>query len=153
MFLIYFMLWMIIFGSFTVESILFGLGISAVIFAFTCAFMGYSISKELSLYSKMPQIAHFITALIRDVVRANLTVVHMIFSGREELEPVIVHFNTDLKTPAAKAVFADSITLTPGTITVFLRNNELVVHCLDESLAPGIDTSECERDLCEIEEE
>ncbi len=153
MLLLYFVLWMIIFGSFTLESVLFGLGISAVIFAFTCAFMDYSIRKEAALYAKIPQFTRFIIVLVRDVVKANFTVVHMILSGREELEPVIVHFHSDLKTPVAKAIFADSITLTPGTITVFLRNNEFVVHCLDESLAEGIDTSECERDLSDIERE
>ncbi len=153
MFLLYFVLWMIIFGSFTLESILFGLGIAAVIFAFTCAFLGYNVKKERDLYKKIPQIAHFLISLVRDVIKANFTVVHMIFSGKEELEPVIVHFYPDLKTPTARAIFADSITLTPGTITVFLRDDEFVVHCLDESLAEGIDTSECEKDISEIEKE
>ncbi len=153
MFLLFFLLWMIIFGSFTLESVLFGLGIAALIFIFACAFLDYSPKKEMSLYRKIPLIVHFLIVLVREVIKANLTVIHMIFSGREELEPVIVHFHPDLKTPAGRAAFADSITLTPGTITVFLRDDEFVVHCLDESLAPGIDTSECEKDISEIETE
>ncbi len=151
MFLLYFVLWMIFFGSFTLESILFGLGIAAVIFAFICVFMGYDIQKEINLYKKVPRIVNLLIVLVRDVIKANFTVIHMIFSGREELEPVIVHFHPDLHTPLIRAVFADTITLTPGTITVFLRDDEFVVHCLDESLAPGIDVSECEKDLGELE--
>jgi multicomponent Na+:H+ antiporter subunit E len=38
-------------------------------------------------------------------------------------------------------MLADSITLTPGTITVSLEGNEYVVHCLDKELAEGINTS------------
>ncbi len=153
MYLLYFALWMIFFGSITLESILFGLGIAAVVFAFTCAFIGYSIKTEIGFYRRIPGMVHYVYVLVVDVIKANLTVVRMIFSGDRELVPVLVHFNTDLTSPIARAFMADSITLTPGTITVSLSDSEYVVHCLDESLAVGIDQSACAHDLAELEKE
>ncbi len=65
----------------------------------------------------------------------------MIYSAEYEPEPAIVHFQTDLKTTFARVLLANSITLTPGTITVSLKDNIYTVHCLDKELAMGIDSS------------
>ncbi|MCD8074334.1 MAG: Na+/H+ antiporter subunit E [Lachnospiraceae bacterium] len=151
MFLLYFVLWLIYFGSVTLESVLFGLGIAAAIFAFTCAFLDHSIKKEICLYKRVPQMIHYVYVLICEIVKANLAVIHMILSEEEELEPVLVRFHSDLKTPTGRAFLANAITLTPGTITVSLEEGEYVVHCLDEELAEGMDTSVCAQMIAEIE--
>ncbi|MCD7833357.1 MAG: Na+/H+ antiporter subunit E [Lachnospiraceae bacterium] len=151
MFLLYFFLWLIYFGTVTLESVLFGLGIAAAIFAFTCAFLDHSIKKEIRLYMRVPQMIHYVYVLICEIVKANLAVIHMILSEEEELKPVLVRFHSDLKTPAGRAFLANAITLTPGTITVSLEEGEYVVHCLDEELAEGMDTSVCAQMIAEIE--
>ncbi len=153
MYLLYFMLWMIFFGSFTLESVLFGLGVAVAVFAFTCIFLDYGIKTEISLYRKVPGILHYIGTLILEVIKANFKVAYMILTEKEELDPVLVRFHSDLKTPTARAFFGDSITLTPGTITVSIEDSEYVVHCLDSSLAPGIDVSGCAEELAELEKE
>ena len=79
--------------------------------------------------------------LIKEIIKANFAVIKMIMSSRYELEPVVVRFRTDLKTAPARILLANSITLTPGTITVSLEENEYVVHCLDKELAKGINNS------------
>ena len=73
-------------------------------------------------------------------------------SEEEVVEPILVHFTTNLKTSTAKTLLANSITLTPGTITVTLEDNEYVVHCLDKSLAYGMDDSIFVKLLTEIED-
>ena len=70
-----------------------------------------------------------------------MQLVKMIMSSKYEIEPVVVKFKTNLKTRPARILLANSITLTPGTITVSLSDDEYVVHCLDKSLAQGIDSS------------
>ncbi|MCD8398062.1 MAG: Na+/H+ antiporter subunit E [Lachnospiraceae bacterium] len=153
MFVLYFVLWIIYFGSVTLESVLFGLGIAAAIFAFTCAFLDHSIKKELWLYKRVPQMIHYVYVLICEIVKANLAVIHMILSEEEELEPVLVSFHSDLETPTGRAFLANAITLTPGTITVSLEEGEYVVHCLDEDLAEGMDTSVCAQMIARIEKD
>lgn len=141
MYLLYFALWVIFNGRITLEICLFGVAIAAVIFAFTCKFLNYSIAKEKKLLKNSFRILCYIVILVKEIVKANFAVVHMILSEREELEPVLVNFRSDMKTSMGQALLANAITLTPGTITVSLEDTDYVVHCLDESLAEGMDTS------------
>ena len=71
-----------------------------------------------------------------------MSVIHMILSQREEVEPLLVSFHSDLKSTVGKAFLANCITLTPGTITVTLEESKYTVHCLDDSLAEGMQDSQ-----------
>jgi multicomponent Na+:H+ antiporter subunit E len=141
MYLLYFLLWVIFNGKLTLEICIFGVVIAAVIFAFTCKFMDYSIEKEKKLLKNSFRILHYVIVLVKEIVKANFAVLHMILSEQEELEPVLVDFDADMKTSMGQALLANAITLTPGTITVSLEETRYVVHCLDESLAEGMDSS------------
>ena len=141
MYLLYFVLWIIFNGAVTTEICIFGLVIAGVIFAFTCRFMDYSVKKEKQLYRRIFKMLRYIFVLVREIIKANFAVIHMILSEKEEVEPALVSFRTDMKTQAGKAFLANAITLTPGTITVTLEDQEYLVHCLDESLAAGMDSS------------
>lgn len=152
MYLLYLLVWIIYNGQITLEIVIFGLIIAALIFAFTCKFMDYSIEKEKKNWKNFFRWIHYIFVLILEIVKANLSVLHMIINEAEEIEPVLVTFETDLKTPEKKAFLANAITLTPGTITVTLEENELTVHSLDASIAEGIDDLIFEHLLEEMEE-
>ena len=141
MYILYFILWVIFNGNITLEICLFGLVIAAVIFAFTCRFMDYGIAKEKKLYMRSFKFFRYVCVLVKEIVKANFAVIHMILSEKEEVEPALVDFEADMKTTTGKALLANAITLTPGTITVSLEGSKYTVHCLDESLAEGMDRS------------
>ncbi|RKJ51598.1 sodium:proton antiporter [bacterium 1XD42-54] len=141
MYLLYFVLWVIFNGQITLEICLFGVVIAALMFAFTCKFMDYSLEKEKNVLRKSLGFGKYVIVLGLEIVKANFAVMHMILSEREELEPVLVSFQSDMKTPTGRAFLANAITLTPGTITVALEESEYVVHCLDVGLAEGMDDS------------
>ena len=141
MLLLFFAAWLIFNGRITLEIILFGVAVSALMFAFICKFMGYSPQKERSFYKKAPLFGKYVLLLIKEIIQANLTVCHMILTRKEVMEPVLVKVHTTLKSERARVVLANSITLTPGTITVSLTGQELLVHCLDKSLAEGMENS------------
>lgn len=141
MYLLYFLLWVIFNGNFTLEIALFGIVIAAALFAFTCKFADYSIAKEKKLLRNAFRLLKYVIVLVIEIVKANFAVIHLILSEKEEAEPALVTFEADLHTPMGRAALANAITLTPGTITVLLEDNVYTVHCLDESLAEGIDES------------
>lgn len=141
MFVLYFVLWIIFNGQITLEICVFGILIAALLFAFACRFMDYNMEKELQVYRKLGKILRYIFTLVWEVVKANLGTVHLILTQREEIQPVLVSFHSDLKSPMTQTLLANAITLTPGTITVTLENGDYTVHCLDESLAEGMDQS------------
>ena len=141
MYLLYFILWVIFNGKITLEICLFGIVISGAVFAFTCKFMDYSIEKEKHIVKKSFQMLHYICVLVAEIVKANFAVIHLILSEKEEIEPALVSFDAKMKTTTGKAFLANAITLTPGTITVSLEDSRYLVHCLDESMAEGMDCS------------
>ena len=153
MLLLFFLVWIIFNGRVTLEIILFGIAVSLAVFAFVCRFMGHSLQREMGLYRKLPQYARYVAVLIREIIGANLTVCRMILTRKETMEPVIVRVHTDLKTETARVILANSITLTPGTITVSLSGQELLVHCLDKSLSEGMEDSVFVKLLRKMEEE
>ena len=152
MFIVYFLLWIIFNGSFTLEICIFGIVIAAVMFLFSCKFMDYSVAKELHNYKKLFLFVRYLVFLIKEIFKANQNVIHMILTQKEEIQPELVTFHIDVKTPAGKAFLANAITLTPGTITVSLEDSKYTVHCLDESMAEGLAGSEFEQYIKKLED-
>lgn len=152
MYLFYFLVWVIFNGQLTGEIAVFGVVVAAFVYAFTCKFLNWSPSKDLYLLKKSFLLLKFSGILIMEIVRANMAMIRMTVSRDVEPDPVLVHFRTKLKTRTAKVLLANSITLTPGTITVSLEDSELTVHCLDRSFAEGLADSSFERALLELEE-
>ena len=140
MFVLFFVFWIIFNGNFTLEIALFGLVISAALYAFICKFMDYSVKMDLFLVKKLPLILCYLFRLIWEVIKAAFGVIRYIL-GRKKPDPVIVSFRTDLKTKTARVLLANSITLTPGTISVTLEDDTYTVHCLDRSMSEGMEDS------------
>ena len=141
MYVIFFLIWVIFNGQFTLEIAAFGLVISGVIYWFMCKYLDYSPRKDLILCKRAFLLLHYIFILLKEILKANITVFKMIYSAKYDFEPAVVHFTTPLRSTFARVLLANSITLTPGTITVSLIDDEYVVHCLDKDLANGIDSS------------
>ena len=141
MFLLFLLIWVILNGRVTLEIMLFGLVIATLMFLFICKFMDYSIKKELWLCRKFFLLFGYIIVLLVEILKSNFTVVKMIFYVKYQVEPVLVSFHSPLKTNFANFILANSITLTPGTITVSAEDGDFVVHCLDKELAVGMDDS------------
>lgn len=151
MYFVFLIIWIIFNEKFNLEILLFGLVISAAVFAFVCRFMDYSVKKELHFYKKLPGMMRYVFVLVKEILMANLNVCHLILSEEEEIDPALVQFQADMETPAGRAFYADAITLTPGTITVSLEGDTYVVHCLDESMAAGLADAKLEQMLHELE--
>ena len=153
MLLLFFLAWVIFNGRVTLESALFGVAVAGLVFGFLCKFMDYSLEKERIFYKKLPIFCKYVWRLLKEVGKANLAVCRLILTRKEVVEPVLVKIHTNLKSEVARVMLANSITLTPGTITVSLRDQELLVHCLDKSLAEGMENSDFVKLLEAMEEE
>ena len=151
MFIVFFALWVLFNGRLTWEIAAFGAVISAGLYAFCCAFLDYSPKKDLAAVRLLPKILRYVGLVIVEIVKSNLALIHIVFNRRIEIKPKLVTFKTPLK-GAVKSVLANCITLTPGTISVHNEDDELVVHCLDEQFAQGIDDTSFQRSLLEMVE-
>ena len=141
MYLIFLALWIIFNGKVTLEIVLFGLVIAAALDFFVIRFMDYRPQTTLKAIRLLPQMLLYVLVLLREIFKANIQTTGLLYSAKYEVEPLLVTFRPGLKTDTARGVLANSITLTPGTITVTLEGDEFVVHCLDKELAEGIEDS------------
>ena len=151
-FLLFFAVWMILNGKVTAEICIFGVLISAALFYFMCRYMEYSLKKELLLFRLIPLFIRYFGVLVKEIVKANVFVLKIILSPELQPEPAFVYFDTDFKTGLARVLLANSITLTPGTITVSVEDDRFCVHCLDKELAEGMETSVFVKLLKEMED-
>lgn len=135
-------IWIIFNGKVTLEIVAVGLVISSLIYLFMCKFMGYSFGNDIRMFKKIPLFLRYLLLIIIEIAKANFYTMKMITSSRNIIEPVVVRFKVDLKTEFARVLLANSITLTPGTITVALEGDSLIVHAIDKEIAEGIEESE-----------
>ena len=153
MILVYFFLWIVFNGRITNEIITAGVLISLLVDVFVkkilkINFTGANLIKFLKLF---PDAFIYVIVLLIEIVKANMLISRLVLAPEIEVEPCLVRFKTPLKTQAARVALANSITLTPGTITVSLENNEFLVHALNRDIAHGLENSIFERILKRME--
>lgn len=71
--------------------------------------------------------------LIVEIIKANIDVVKLVLSPTSKISPTMVRVRASQQTDLGQVVYANSITLTPGTISVDVANNEILVHALSEN--------------------
>ena len=118
MFICFFALWVVLNGKWTTEIGVFGLVFAALAYAFTWKYMGYSPKVDIALVRRVPSALRYGVNLVVEIIKANLTVCKMILKPDFVPEPQLVQFDVDLKKNRHLVALANSITLTPGTITV-----------------------------------
>lgn len=152
MFIAYFLLFILFNGKLTLEIALFGAVFAAVLYAFSCKYLGYSFQKDADLFRKVPDGIRYLIMLAVEIVKASLTVIRMVLTPGFEPKPQLAQFHSGLRDEGHRVVLADSITLTPGTITCELSEDLFTVHCLDVAQYEGIEHSSFAQALTEIEE-
>ena len=152
-FFLLFLNWIVLSGKF--DAFHLGLGlVSCAIVAFLSHDLLYH-ERSKGLRCRLIEAWAFIRYLpwiIWEVVKANLHVLKLATTrkGYEEMSPRVVTFETYLKTDFAKFVLANSITLTPGTITMLIRGDVFHVHTMSQFLEDDLLTGAIERKVAEV---
>lgn len=139
-FLICFATWIILSGRFDIFHL--GLGLVAcTIVASHSGSMLISVRELDRLPGRWLRFILYIPWLLYQVILANIHVMILVCHPRmhELIDPRIVRFRSRLKKPMSLLIFANSITLTPGTITIYVSiRGEFTVHAIDEASGAGL---------------
>ena len=144
--IILFGFWLLLSGHLEVQFLVLG-GLASVLTA--------ALTKDLlrphrtELFQPVPQnvgwlfmsavrFLAYVPYLIYQIVRSNLEVAYLVLHPRMPISPRLVDFETPLKLEPAQVLLAQSITLTPGTVTVDVRNGRFLVHSLYPGAADGL---------------
>ena len=124
--------------------------------ALSCALV-LIVAYRMHLFDRDVLALRFITRLIRfwgwlgrEVVRSSLDVTRVVLSRRLPISPTVVEFDAHCTHPVDRAILGNSITLTPGTLTLSIEGQRFVVHALTEDGARDILGGEMDRRLTEV---
>ena len=136
-----FIIWVIANGTLAYDTLIAGAVISAVI-----ALAFASFSRVYSVIRWSPKVVFYylmyLSVFIIELVKANLNVMRLVFSPRIDIKPGIVEIKTELKSPIGRLALANSITLTPGTLVVDIKENSLFIHWINISATDPVAATE-----------
>ena len=89
--------------------------------------------------------------LTKEVVESNIAVTRIILSPRMPLRRNLIHVTANQKSEVGRVILANSITLTPGTVSVKLEANKILVHALSFEGGEEDLSGEMDRRVCELE--
>ena len=105
-------------------------------------------SQPLQLSLKFPS---YLFWLLKELVLANISVVKHIWLGNSSISPTLTTVSASQKTDIGKVIYANSITLTPGTVAVDLVGDKIMVHALLEENIRALETGEMDRRVSQVE--
>lgn len=142
--------WVVLNGKLTVEIAWLGFVVTVLAMIFLCKCCDWSLKKEWKLYRSLPLAIAYAGVVLWEIVKANMALCRVVY--HEKPDPVVRTVQTKLKSRFARMILANSITLTPGTVTLSLKNDELIIHCLKPEMAEGLEDTVFERRLLKLEE-
>jgi multicomponent Na+:H+ antiporter subunit E len=146
--LLLYLLWVLLSGKFEVYH----LGVGVVVVAFVVwqkrglPEMQSSELPRLRYSRVLPYAGWLLWQMMISAVQVALVVIH----PRRHLDPQLIQFQSLQPSLLANVVFANSITLTPGTLTIELHDNHLVVHALTARTAADLLSGEMARRVAHL---
>ena len=125
--------WLALSGYFNKPALLVTGAISVVLVTVMTARMKI-LDAETVPYTHGRSPGYFVW-LFREIIRANVAVVKAVLSPEMEISPTLLNVKTRHSTDLGKTVFANSITLTPGTVSVEIDADKILVHALLQDMA------------------
>ena len=151
MFIIIFLIWLLLNAHFAFDTkflqiVIIGLLLSALIYWFMIKFTKWSFKTDIFFIKHIHLFIAYGIVLFINVIVSNLKVVSLILKRKQTPEPQIIKIHIDLENELLISLLANSITLTPGTITISCDKTKknggvFIVHCLRKEYFDGIENS------------
>lgn len=129
-FLILLSIWILLNNQFQIEVMIIGVILSFVI----SIIMGSRITVFNELKFSLGSVLYtiwYLFVFLAELVKSNLDVARRVLTPSLPINPGIIKTKTVLKSKMGRMILANSITLTPGTLTVDIEDDILYIHCID----------------------
>ncbi len=136
-------LWLAFSGLYKPRMLFFGL--SSIIICLVLVSRLRLLDREAAPYFRLPVYLSYWVWLMIEILKANWIVIRACLRAELDIQPALVKVATTCRTDLAKTVFANSITLTPGTVTLEVEGDWMLVHGLYEDQTQPEDFIEMDR--------
>ena len=147
LFFILFSLWLLMSGHY--NFLIVGLGIISCVFCVYVAKRGKLIDDEGLPIFFIPRLLNYLIWLFKEILKSNLSTAKVIING--QVEPETFTVKTSQVTDVAKVTYANSITLTPGTVTTKIQKGVFEVHALNSDFGNDVRTNEMDKKVTWLE--
>ena len=147
LFLILLSLWLLMSGHYSILII--SLGIISCVFCVYVAKRGKLIDDEGLPIFFIPRLSNYLIWLFKEILISNLNTAKVIINGKVEPETFTVKVSQ--VTDVAKVTYANSITLTPGTVTTKMQKDVFEVHALNSDFGNDVRTNEMDKKVTWLE--
>lgn len=96
------------------------------------------VDGELVPFRALVRLPRYGLYLLKEVILSNWDVFKRVWAGHPPIDPRVITVTCSLKTDFAKTVYANSITLTPGTVVITIDSDTLLIHALTADAADGV---------------
>ena len=144
--------WIILTGSFDWQQLFIGVLFSFLITTYWGHFMLSDIQAFLVTRKNILKLFHYFYRFLIEMVLANIDVAKIVLSPKMPIEPTFICIRLKPKKKISRVLYANTITLTPGTISVYMVDDELVIHALTSDAAHNVSGWYMEDLMCGIEE-
>jgi len=133
-------IWLLLSASLAWQVILAGVVVSVVLVLLYAGVRYAKLGKITFSAAVIKASLSYIFVFLRELIKSNLDVAFRVISPSLPIKPGIVEVKTKLKSPLGRLVLANSITLTPGTLTVETKEDSFFIHWIDVS-SPDIEAA------------
>ncbi|HCB13587.1 MAG TPA: cation transporter [Gammaproteobacteria bacterium] len=145
-------LWLVLSGYFDIPLLLVFGALSCVLAVFIAWRVERADPEDHPLHLKVgPQIILYWPWLLWQIVLANLDVAKRILDPQLPVSPTLITLKPTQRSEMGQVIYANSITLTPGTITTSLSDGILEVHALTREAADSLLEGDMDRRVAALE--
>ena len=141
LFIFYFIIWLLLSGHY--DPLLLSLGLISCIICLYVTWKANFIDGEGVPLHMMIRLPIYTIWLFREIIKANIDTAKIIIFNNPN--PQNFRVKSSQKTEAGKVMYANSITLTPGTVTTQLEKDVLEVHALSSEMAEDVKSGEMDK--------
>jgi multicomponent Na+:H+ antiporter subunit E len=141
--------WMMLSGDFGLLNLALGF-VSVLLTVSICNRMDV-VDQESQPVEMSTRLPVYWAWLALKVVKSNLDVTRRIWTPGKSISPTVVRLKLSQQTALGKVIYANSITLTPGTVTLAIEDDEILVHALTRADAAALETGEMDCQVRELE--
>lgn len=142
-------LWLVLSGHYTPLLIAFGVASVALVTAMSVRME--IVDRESVPFHILVGLVSYVPWLVWEIFLSNVAVARVILSPRLPVSPTLVHYRASQETDLGRVIFANSITLTPGTVTTGVEGDDFRIHALMWSSVDGVEEGEMDHRVCRVE--
>lgn len=140
--------WLLWSGFF--KPLLLALGALSCAIVLVVAYRMHLFDTDIFALRFTSRLLRFWVWLGREIVRSSLEVTRLVLTPKLPIKPTVVEFDSKCEHPVDRVILGNSITLTPGTLTLSLDEQRFTVHALTEEGARDIAGGEMDRRVSEL---